>query len=135
MAADRPALSGTWQLDLAHSQLADAKLKAATWSIAQNDDSVQISETVTDAAGKQKKIEIQCGTEGQQCNIKENGQPTQVSMYYNGSHLVMLEQWHGTDYVTKKRLQISPDGKTLTVEVVHIAPPGRKDESWTFVKQ
>ena len=131
---DRPTLSGTWQLDMAHSRLEDAKLKAATWSINQNDDSVQISETLTDNGGKEKKVDIQCGTEGQACKVKENGQPTQVSMYYNGAALVVLEQWHGTDFVTKKRIQTSEDGKTMTVNVMHISPPGRKDESWTFVK-
>jgi hypothetical protein len=78
---------------------------------------------------------IHCGTEGQSCKVNENGQSTQVSMYYNEDRLVMLEQWHGTDYVTKKRITTSPDGKTLTVEVMHVAPPGHKDEVWKFVKQ
>lgn len=134
-ADDRPTLSGNWQLDVGHSQLEDAKLKAVKWAITQNDDSVQIAETLTDNGGKEKKVDIQCGTEGQQCKIKEAGQATQVSMYYNGPALILLEQWHGTDFVTKKRIKTSDDGKTLTVDVSHIAPPGHKDESWTFVKQ
>jgi len=134
-AAGRPELTGTWQLDAARSQIADARLKAQTWSIAQKDDSISITEAITDNGGKQRKIEIQCGTEGRECTIKEGGQPTQVTFYYDGPVLVMLEQWHGADYVTKKRLQTSEDGKTLTVEVQHLAPPGHKNESWTFVKQ
>ena len=133
-AADRPSLSGAWQLDSAHSQLADAKLKDQKWLIKQDDDTVGISETLVEN-GKEKKFDIQCGTEGQNCQIKEAGQATKVSMYYNGDALVLLEQWHGTDYVTKKRIKASDDGKTLTVEVMHIAPPGRKDEVWKFVKQ
>jgi hypothetical protein len=135
MASDRPVLNGTWQLDLGKSQVADAKRKAEIWAITQGEDSIEISETITDTGGRQRKVDIQCGTEGKECKIKENGQPTQVSMYYNDSHLVMLEQWHGTDFVTKKRLTLSDDGKTLTVEVTHLAPPGHKDESLTFVKQ
>jgi hypothetical protein len=135
LAADRPSLNGTWEMDASHSQVADAKLKGQSWLITQNDDSVEISEILTDTAGKQRKIVIQCNTDGKDCKIKENGQPTQVSMYYNDDRLVMLEQWHGTDFVTKKRMKISDDGKTLTVEVMHIAPPGHKDEVWTFVKQ
>lgn len=135
IASDRPALSGNWEMDAAHSQVADAKLKGQTWAITQHDDSMEISETLTDTGGKQHTVVIQCGTEGQDCKVKENGQATSVSMYYNGDALVMLEQWHGTDYVTKKRFKTSDDGKTLTVEVMHVAPPGHKDEVWKFVKQ
>jgi hypothetical protein len=134
-AADRPVLNGTWQLDLSKSRIADVKCKAETWAITQGDDSIEIAETITDTGGKQRKIDIQCGTEGKECKIKENGQATQVSLYYNESHLVMLEQSHGTDFVTKKRFTTSDDGKTLTVEVTHLAPPGHKDENLTFVKQ
>ena len=135
LAADRTALNGTWELDPARSQMGDSKLKGQSWLITQKDDAVEISETLTDTGGKQRKIVIQCNTDGKNCQVKENGQATQVSLYFNGDALVMLEQWHGTDYVTKKRLLASDDGKTLKVEVAHIAPPGRKDEVWTFVKQ
>ncbi len=133
-AADRPELAGTWQLDATHSQIGDPKLKDMTWSITQKDDSIVIAQAVTDTGGKEKKCDIQCGTEGAECKIKEWGQPTQVTLYYNGPALVMLEQSHGTDFVTKKRLLTSADGKTLTVEVQHIAPPGHKDEVWKFVE-
>jgi hypothetical protein len=132
-AADRPVLNGTWQLDPSQSQFGDNKLKGETWLITQKDGSVVIAETVTDSGGKERKVNIECGTEGQNCQVKENGQATQVSMYYNGDALVMLEQWHGNDNVTKKRIRT--DGKTLTVEVMHIAPPGHKDEVLKFVKQ
>lgn len=134
-AADRPELSGTWIFDSAHSQAADAKLKSQTWSITQKDDTIAIGEAITDTGGKEKKIDIECSTEGQKCQVKELGQPTQVTLYYNGPALVMLEQWHGTDFATKKRIVTSGDGKTLTVEVEHLAPAGRKNETWTFVKQ
>lgn len=133
-AADRPELSGTWQLDAAKSQFADVKMKAATWSIAQKDASINIAQAITESNGKQVKIDVDCSTEGQPCTIKEAGQPTQVTMYYNGPALVMLEQLHGTEMVTKKRILLSADGKTLTVDVQHLAPPGRKNETWTFVK-
>jgi hypothetical protein len=135
LAADRPSLSGTWEMDAAKSQVADSKLKGQSWLITQNDDSIEISEILTDTGGKQRKIVIQCNTDGKDCKIKENGQATQVSMYYNGEALVLLEQWHGTDFVTKKRILTADEGKTLKVEVAHIAPAGHKDEVWTFVKQ
>ena len=133
LAADRPDLTGTWHLDTEHSQVAESH-KAETWSITQKPESIEIVQAFTDSGGKERKIQIHCSTMGQECKVDEAGQPTQVTMYYNGPVLVMLEQWHGTNFVTKKRLKTSDDGKTLVVEVNHIAPP-RKDENWTFLKQ
>ncbi len=132
-AADRPDLSGTWVLDLSHSP--GSKVKAETLSISQKPDAVQLSEDTTENNGKEVKVDIACNTDAQGCKVKENGQATQVSFWYNGPMLVMMEQWHGNDYVTQKKLKPSDDGKTLSMEVVYIAPPGHKPETLTFTKQ
>lgn len=134
-AADRPDISGTWVLDLSHSPTVGGKLKAETLSINQKPDAVQITDAATESNGKEMKVDVACNTEGQQCSVKENGQATQVSFYYNGPMLVMLEQRHGNDYVVKKRLKPSDDGKSLNMEVIYIAPPGHKTETLTFNKQ
>ena len=132
-AADRPDLSGTWVLDLSRSP--NAAVKSEKLSISQKDDGVQLSDATTENNGKEVKVDITCNTDGQQCKVKENGQATQVSLWYNGSMLVMMEQRHGNDYVTKKRLKPSDDGKSMSMEVVYIAPPGHKPETLTFTKQ
>jgi hypothetical protein len=134
-AADRPDLTGTWVLDLSHSPSAGSKVKAETLAISQKTDAVQITEDTTEGNGKQWKLDIACNTEAQGCKIKENGQATEVSFWYNGPLLVMMEQRHGNDFVTQKKLKPSEDGKTLSMEVVYIAPPGHKPESYTFTRQ
>lgn len=133
--ADRPDLNGNWILDTAHSPNAAAKVKAETLSINQKPDSVQISDATTENNGKESKVEIACNTDGQECKVKQNGQATQVSFWYNGPILIMMEQRHGNDYVTQKKMKTSEDGKTMTMEVVYIAPPGHKPDSLTFTKQ
>jgi hypothetical protein len=133
-AADRPDLSGKWVLDITQSPGA-ARLKSETLSIDQKPDSVQISQDATETNGKVMKVDFSCNTEGQQCKIKENGQPAQLSMWYNGPVLVMMEQRHNNDYVTKTRLKPSDDGKTLTMQVEYIAPMGRKPENFVFTRQ
>ncbi len=133
-ASDRPDLSGTWQLDTAHSQIADPKLKAEVLAIRQKEDSIEISESITDTAGKSKTIAIACGTSGETCDVR-TGIREQVTFWYNGPALVMTEMRHGNDWVVKRRLKPSPDGKALTVEIVHVAPPGQKDETLAFTKQ
>ena len=132
-AADRPDLTGKWVLDSAHSET--NKFKSETISINQKTDTVQISDNATEPSGKELKFDISCNTEGQDCSTKDNGQSAKVSFWYNGSTLVMMEQRHGNDFVVKKRLKPSEDGKTLSMEVIYIAPPGHKPENYTFTRQ
>jgi hypothetical protein len=128
MAAERPDLNGVWQLNT-NSLAAESKLKSETMVIHQSEDTVQISDDRTGKNGKEIKNEIDCNTMGQECKLKN----TQVSLYYNGSVLVLVETQR--ENVIKKRLTESEDGKTLSVEVIHIAPPNQKTENLTFTKQ
>ena len=129
-AADRPNLSGTWLLDAAHSQIRDSKLKTETLEIKQKEDAVEIADNAN-IGGKDRKLEYECRADGRTCKAKD----LSVMVYYNGPMLVVLEMSHNNAIVVKKSLKISEDGKTLSMEVIHIAPPGLKDESLTFVKQ
>jgi len=52
----------------------------------------------------------------------------EVSFWYNGEMLVMMETSHGNSRVMKKRWAVSPDGKTLNLEVVHIVPAGNSEK-------
>jgi len=128
-ADDRPDLNGVWLL-----QATDSKGRAETMSIDQKPDSIDIARSITNGA-KQLKVDVSCSTNGEECKVKENGQLTQVSLYYNGPMLVMIEQRHGNDFVTKKRLKVSPDGKTLEIELVTISPPGRATENLVYTRQ
>jgi len=134
-AADRADLNGTWVLDLSHSSGPGSKVKAETLFISQKTDAVQLSEATTETNGKELKVDIACNTDAQGCKVKENGQATEVSFWYNGPTLVMMEQRHGNDFVTQTKLKPSEDGKTLSMEVVYLAPVGHKPENYTFTKQ
>ena len=130
-AADRPDLNGKWQLDPAHSQLNESKLKSRILSIHQTDGSIAITDEITDTSGKTRKLEFQCATDGQDCKVPHES--TTVSMYYNGPRLVLLES-RGSDNVVKSRLTTGQDGKTLQMEILHIAPPSQKNETLVFTK-
>jgi hypothetical protein len=130
MAAGRPDLNGVWQLD-SNGLAGESKLKSETLVIHQSEDSVQISDDRTGKNGKEFKNEIDCNTLGQECKLKS----AQVSLWYNGSMLVLVETQHDNTVVTKKRLTPSEDGKTLSMEVIHIAPANQKTENLTFTKQ
>jgi hypothetical protein len=129
-AADRPDLTGTWKLDLAHSQTGDEKVQSGTLLIHQTEDKISITDNRVAPDGKEKKLEVECNTMGKECKLKEGS----FSLYYNGPVLVMV-QTHGSDLAVKRRFSLSPDGARITMEVIHLSPPGKPDESYVFVKQ
>lgn len=129
-AADHPNLTGNWLLDLSHSQITESKLKSETLQIKQKEDMVAITDDAN-SGGKDRKLEFDCLADGNTCKAKD----VSVSVYYNGPILVVLEMRHNNEFVIKRRLKISDDGKTLSMEVSHVSPPGPKDENLTFVKQ
>lgn len=117
LAQDHPNFSGDWKLDTAKSQGSD--IKATELTIHQDGDSI----TVTGQKDG-KSLEFKCATNGQNC--KRKGESGQVSMYYNGPVLVELDM--NGDHVTKKRLRLADDGKTIEMEVTPISPPGASEK-------
>lgn len=132
IAADHPSLGGTWTLDPSHSDTAESKIKSETLSISQQPEAIQLTETITAANGKVITSEIACNTAGETCKIKDHGQ-AEVSFWYNGGMLVMSEMRHSNDWVVKRRLKPSDDGRALTIEVIHLAPT-QKTETLTFTR-
>ena len=121
-AADRPELNGTWKLSSAH----EGRLKFEILSIQQTADVIRISES----GAKEKTVDIACAVDGHECKLKEG----EVSFWYNGLALVMMEMHHNRDVVTKTRLLPSEDGKTLNLEVIRVSPPA-SSSTYTFTKQ
>jgi hypothetical protein len=120
-ASERPDLSGTWQLSSS-----PGKLKFETLLIEQTPDAIKLTET----AANKKPFDVSCGTDAKECKLKEE----QVSFWYNGPALVMMEKRQDGDVVTKTRLVAAEDGKTLSLEVTRILPAG-PSATYTFKKQ
>lgn len=126
IAEDHPNFSGTWQLDSSKSQ--GSTSGAVALSIHQDNDQITL---VSDEGGK--SVTIKCSTNGQNCKME--GGAGEVSMYFNGAMLVELDmEGHNGERVTKKRLQMGDDGKTLEIEVLRITPPG-PSEKLVFAKK
>ena len=107
-AADHPNLNGTWE----------GASNGETVSIKQQDDLVDITES-----GK-ATTEIQCHTTGQACKVKGG----EVTLWYSGPMLVMMETSHGNSRVVKKRFKPSEDGKSLDLEIIRIEPAGATEK-------
>jgi hypothetical protein len=126
--ASKPSLTGTWQLDAAKSELRNGKMTSATWVIDEGDNSIRITAT---ESGKSKKIEMQCTTDGKECQVA--GDKSKASFWYNGP--ILVEMQTKGDTVTRLKMKASEDGKTLTVELTHIVPQIDKSDLMVFQKQ
>jgi len=124
----KPSLTGTWQFDAAKSELHNNKMTGATWVIDEGDNSIHITAT---ESGKGKKIEMQCTTDGKECQV--TGDKSKASFWYNGP--ILVEMQTKGDTVTRFKMKASEDGKTLTVELTHIVPQNDKSDLMVFQKQ
>lgn len=125
---DRPNLSGTWQFDSSKSELHGVMVAGATWVINEDESSIQITEGQD---GAKKKIELKCTTDGKECKI--SGEKATASFWYNGPVLVEMET--KGEHVTRYRMNLSADGKTLTVDLRSIVPQSTEDDVLVFQKQ
>jgi hypothetical protein len=127
-AQDRPNLSGTWQFDSSKSEMHSVRVAGATWVINEDDSSIQIVES---DGGAGKKIQLKCTTDGKECKVA--GDKATASFWYNGPMLVEME--NKGDHVTRYRMKLSDDGKTLTVDTTSIVPQSPQDDVLVFRKQ
>jgi hypothetical protein len=111
---DRPDFSGSWQFDASKSELHNIKLADATWTIEASENSIHLTES---EGGKSKPVEFKCTTDGKDC---ASSAKAKASFWYNGAMLVEMET--KGDHVTRYRLTLSQDGKTLKVETTYIVP-------------
>lgn len=126
-AQDRPNLSGTWQFDGSKSELHNMTLADATWVISEDDGSIQITES---EGGASKKLDLKCTTDGKECKV--GGAKATASFWYNGPMLVEME--NKGEHVTRYRMKLSADGKTLTVDTTSIVPKSSQDDVLVFQK-
>ena len=128
VAQDHPNLAGTWQFDASKSEQNNTKISSATWIIEEGDNTIHITEAEN---GNSKKVEVKCSTDGKDCNVP--GEKAKASFWYNGPLLVEMET--RGDHVSRYRMKLSDDAKTLTVETNSIVPRVDKADVLVFQKQ
>ena len=135
-ASDQPNFSGTWKLDPAQSP--DVHGAMITLTI-KTDDAGKISyeRLMKQTDGKQAVVRVTCSPGGKDCSLDENGQKAKVSLWYDGSALMILKTGGPKqDATTERRLELSPDGNTLKVQFTNLdLDSSSKPETLVFTKQ
>lgn len=123
--AGPPNFSGTWQLDAAKSEAGEGQ--EITLTIKDASGKLNFTRVVREKDGKDVTSQFACETGGNQCDFDENGHKAKVSLWYNGPALQILKtDGPKEDAVTQWSLQLSPDGKILTIGLDHIDPTDKK---------
>lgn len=105
-----PDLSGTW---------VDSSNGSNKLILQEKGDKIQVRET----EGDKVITDYTCNLTGQQCEIKEDGHPVKVMIYYNGAKLIEITE-RGSE-VSKRRFSLSKDGTSLTMEVIPLSSEGK----------
>lgn len=130
--AGSPDLSGNWRLDPSKSQATNGT--SITLSIQNEAGKMKYERIVRERDGRQVVARFTCSLDGTQCDLDDNGHKAKVSLWYDGSALMILKT-NGAkeDETTERRLELSPDGETLTVQFTNIAG-NDKPEKLVFTK-
>ena len=118
----KPNLSGVWKLDVAKSEIHSPGSAEETIEIDQKDSKIHVTMASKMSDGKESKLEFHCNMDGKDCDAGES----KISLWFNGSTLVLMDV--GADVVTKSSMKLGPDGKTMSVDVTHIAPHADPDK-------
>ena len=126
-AESRPDLSGTWKIDPVRAE-SGPEDSAVTLLIEDGDKDIHVKET-RGRNSREDISEFTCGKMGKECPMQDGREKALVSVYYNGSVLVMLKT-HGRkgSSIEKRRFSLTPKGDSLRVEVLRIDPAGMPEQ-------
>src|SRR5262249_26030521 len=81
------------------------------------------------ADGKEVKTDFDCTTDGKECEFKLDGQAAKISFWFNGTVLVEMEsRGSNRETIVEKKMRLSGDGKSMSVEYVPVAGGGQAGE-------
>jgi hypothetical protein len=133
LSAQTPNMSGTWEMDEAKSNVSDGRTMALVIQSVAN--KIKLDATIHDKSGKETTAEFTCAPDGKECEFTEGGHKSKMSMWFMGDSLnVAKTDGPPGDVVDEWKLQMSSQGKVLTLLVTHIEPAG-PDETFVFEKK
>jgi hypothetical protein len=118
----KPNFSGNWQLNSAKSELHSGKTSTVQLTIEQKGPKIHVLRSVKTSDGKESVTDFNCTTDGKDCDAKGE----KVSLWYDGKDLVEMDI--GSDVVTKTRMSLAPDGKSISCDMSFISPQSDDDK-------
>jgi hypothetical protein len=136
-AQQKPDFSGTWKLNVAKSDFGVlGGPESRTDVITHKDPSLSNSVTAEGAQGKQEYT-INYTTDGKEAVNKIGPREIKSTLKWSGSSLVISSKfvYNDADVNGEATWNLSPDGKTLTVDAHFTSSLGNVDQKFVFEKQ
>jgi hypothetical protein len=119
---NKPNLSGKWQLNTRKSEVHSRIPYAVNLAMDQKGSAIHLVRTARTNAGRDTVTEFNCTTDGKDCDVKG----VKISLWYDGASLVEMDI--AVQSVTKSSMTLSDDGKTISIDVNYISPPGDREK-------
>jgi hypothetical protein len=121
LSAQTPNMSGTWEMDAGKSHVSDGR--TITLAIESVTNKLKVDSIMHDKGGKEINADFTCAPDGKECEFNEGGHKSKVSMWFSGDSLnVAKTDGPVGDVVDEWKLQMSTNGKVLTLAITHIDP-------------
>jgi hypothetical protein len=136
VAADKPDLSGTWNIQLDKSDFGmmppPSKMER---KIAHKDPEIGVSTFQASERGE-RTTETKYTTDGKEAEVQLMGRPAKVTAKWQGSSLVVTTklEFQGNEIVQVETWSLSSDGKTLTSEGTMNSPMGENKTKLIFTR-
>ena len=118
----KPNFSGTWQANTQKSELHSGKASGVNLTIEQKGATIHVVKTIKGAGGKDSVIDVNCTTDGKDCESKG----VKVSLWYDG--LCLVEMDVSDDLVTKTSMTLNESDKTISADITYISPQAQADK-------
>jgi len=135
-AADKPDLSGTWNIQLDKSDFGmmppPSKMER---KVAHKDPQLTVTTSQASQRGE-RTTEAKYTTDGKESEVQLMGRPAKVSAKWEGSALVVTTklEFQGNEMTQVEKWSVSADGKTLTSEGTMNSPMGENKTKLIFTK-
>jgi hypothetical protein len=135
-AADKPNLTGTWNIDLEKSDFGmmppPTKLER---KVDHKDPEFSVTTLQANARGE-RTTEAKMTTDGKECEIQIMGRPAKAKAVWEGKSIVVntKAEFQGTEVLQVEKWTLSEDGKTLTTEASLNSPMGENKSKLVFKK-
>lgn len=136
VAADKPDLSGTWNIQLDKSDFGmmppPSKMER---KVSHKDPQLAVTTLQASQRGE-RTTEVKYTTDGKESEVQLMGRPAKVSAKWEGSSLVVTTklEFQGNEMTQVEKWSVSSDGKTLTSEGTMNSPMGENKTKLIFTK-
>lgn len=124
--AGKANFTGTWVMNRQKSKFAGDGPEAITIKLDHKDDSLAEALTISGGGGE-RTIDTKYTTDGKESELQVGGDTAKATVKWEGEALVI--EWKGSEgRFFRRKLMLSPDGKTLTLNVKQDRPDGSAGE-------